>query len=157
MFELTVNKKMTSPEQEIIPTFSLRRVFICVNTFYSTDRKRIIPLLSLSIAAGLFVVIVYNRAAEVNGLTNRFSLEYFIDKPTIEQSEFEKRGPCEEEDVEHKFVSFCSCKADRRGLNQNVIAYSLYGNFADERHFTRYVDPFKIILSNITQAYPGIF
>ena len=150
---------MTSPDEELTASsFYLRRVFICVNTLYSTDRKRIIPLLSLSVAAGLFFVIVYNQAADMNGLTNRFSLEYFIDNSTIEQMKFEKRGSCQHEDVdvEQKFVSFCSCKADRRGLNQNVIAYSLYGNFGDPQHFTRYIDPFKIILSNITQAYPGI-
>ena len=99
---------MTSPDEKLTASsFYLRRVFICVNTLYSTDRKRIIPLLSLSVAAGLFFVIVYNQAADMNGLTNRFSLEYFIDNSTIEQMKFEKRGSCQQEDVdvEQKFVS----------------------------------------------------
>ena len=55
-----------------------------------------------------------------------------------------------------KFVSMCSCDADRRGFHQNVIAYSLYGNFSNPKHFSRYVDPIKAILSNISESYPGI-
>lgn len=54
-----------------------------------------------------------------------------------------------------KFVSLCSCDADKRGFHQNVIAYSLYGNFSNPKHFSRYVDPIKAILSNISESYPG--
>jgi hypothetical protein len=61
---------------------------------------------------------------------------------------------CQSE-AEKNFVSMCSCKADRRGLHQNVIAFSLYGNFSDANHFTRYVDPIRILLANISQVYPG--
>ena len=53
------------------------------------------------------------------------------------------------------FVSFCSREADRRGLRQNVIAYSLYGDFSNPKVFARYVDPLKLILANISQAFPG--
>ena len=58
-------------------------------------------------------------------------------------------------EAEKNFVSMCSCSADRRGLHQNVIAFSLYGNFSDANHFTRYVDPIRILLANISQVYPG--
>ena len=54
------------------------------------------------------------------------------------------------------FVSYCSREADRRSLRQNVISYSLYGNFSNPKVFDRYVDPLKMILGNISQAYPGI-
>jgi hypothetical protein len=54
------------------------------------------------------------------------------------------------------FTSFCSSEADDRGPHQHVVALSLYGNFSDPLHFSRYVDPsLKIILSNFTQNYPG--
>ena len=100
--------------------------------------------------------IEHNRAANVNGLASiRFSLvPSSYDVFPIEQPQFLKQGPCQQES-EEKFVSYCSCDADRRGLNQNVIAYSLYGNFSNPRHFARYADPFKIILANISQSYPG--
>lgn len=52
-------------------------------------------------------------------------------------------------------VSTCSCKADRRGLRQNVVAYSLYGNFSDPEIITRYVDPMKNVIDFIQKAYPG--
>ena len=54
-------------------------------------------------------------------------------------------------------VSYCSWEADRRGPQQNVISYSLYGNFSDPKHFKRYAEPIKFILANISQFYPGIF
>ncbi len=53
-------------------------------------------------------------------------------------------------------TSFCSGKADRRGPNQDVISYSLYGNFSDPRHYNRYAGAISYILSNISQVYPGI-
>jgi hypothetical protein len=52
-------------------------------------------------------------------------------------------------------TSYCNGKADRRGLNQNVISYSLYGNFSDPRHYNRYAGAINYILSNISQVYPG--
>ena len=52
-------------------------------------------------------------------------------------------------------TSYCSGKAHRRGLNQNVISYSLYGNFSDPRHYNRYAGAISYILSNISQVYPG--
>lgn len=59
-------------------------------------------------------------------------------------------------DAKQTFISICSCKADNRGLHQNVIAFSLYGNFSNPKHFDRYVDPIKATLNNISQVYPGI-
>ena len=53
------------------------------------------------------------------------------------------------------YPSYCSKEADSRGPHQNVISYSLYGNFSDPKHFNRYTGAIKYILSNITQVYPG--
>ena len=53
-------------------------------------------------------------------------------------------------------MSYCSGKADRRGLHQNVISYSLYGNFSDLRHYNRYAGAINYLLSNISQVYPGV-
>ena len=53
-------------------------------------------------------------------------------------------------------TSYCSGKADRRGLHQNVISYSLYGNFSDLRHYNRYAGAINYLLSNISQVYPGV-
>ena len=53
-------------------------------------------------------------------------------------------------------TSYCSGKADRRGPNQNVISYSLYGNFSDPRHYNRYAGAISYVLSNISQVYPGV-
>ena len=52
-------------------------------------------------------------------------------------------------------ISYCSEEADSRGPHQNVISYSLYGNFSDPKHFNRYTGAIKYILSNISQVYPG--
>jgi predicted RND superfamily exporter protein len=54
------------------------------------------------------------------------------------------------------FVSKCSSKSDNRGFHQNVIAFSVYGNFSSEKHYTRYVEPLKATIENISRVYPGI-
>ena len=73
----------------------------------------------------------------------------------VDNNQSEKLATIDQE-VEENFVSFCSLDADRRGPHQNVIAYSLYGNFSNLKHFARYIDPsMKLILANISQAYPG--
>ena len=55
----------------------------------------------------------------------------------------------------NSMVSYCSMKSDLRDSHQNVISYSLYGNFSDPQHYLRYAEPIKYILSNISQFYPG--
>ena len=134
----------------------LKRCWIDSYAFLSANdnHKRIFSLLCLIVSVGLFVTIVYSHAIEVNSLANGFSLKSFVEP--IQRSNLNLQ-PKSAADEENKFVSYCSYEADRRGLNQNVIAFSLYGNFSDERHFTRYIDPFKIILSNISQVYPGAY
>ena len=52
--------------------------------------------------------------------------------------------------------SYCSLEADRSGPHQNVIAFSLYGDFSIPSHYSRYAEPIKFILSNISQFYPGL-
>ena len=52
--------------------------------------------------------------------------------------------------------SLCSAKSDKRGLNQNVISYSLYGPFIfSPRHFTRYVSRLKENAERIKEIYKG--
>ena len=58
-------------------------------------------------------------------------------------------------DVKQQFVSLCSREADGRGLHQNVIAYSLYGDFSKLDHFHRYFDPINSTLDNVKRVYPG--
>lgn len=53
------------------------------------------------------------------------------------------------------FNSTCSHAADRRGPNQRIIGYSLYGNFSREEHLNRYVLLFKETLKSIPSIYPG--
>jgi len=57
--------------------------------------------------------------------------------------------------MKQQFFSLCSCKADGRGLHQNVIAYSLYGNLSEPNIFRRYVDPIKSTLDIVKRVYPG--
>ena len=53
-----------------------------------------------------------------------------------------------------QFRSYCSLEADNP--HQNVIAYSLYGDFSDAKILARYVDPFlRNTIANISSAYPG--
>ena len=54
-------------------------------------------------------------------------------------------------------LSYCSAEADKFGPNQNVISYSLYGDFSNPRHYARYAEPIKFILPNISQVYPGFY
>ena len=58
-------------------------------------------------------------------------------------------------DYYYSFKSTCSSAADKRGPNQRVIAYSLYGNFSREDVFDKYVSPVKRTISLIPLIYPG--
>jgi hypothetical protein len=53
------------------------------------------------------------------------------------------------------FKSTCSYAADRRGPNQKIISYSLYGNFSGHDHIRKYVLPLKETLNSIPLIYPG--
>nr|CAH0101595.1 unnamed protein product [Daphnia galeata] len=58
-------------------------------------------------------------------------------------------------DYYYSFKSTCSSTVDKRGPNQRVIAYSLYGNFSREDVFDKYVSPLKRTISLIPLIYPG--
>ena len=108
------------------------------------NKKRIILAFSLVIVVGILFVITNQPSSSFD--RTALSLISFRWKP---KTQLEQVAEC------HSFASLCSCQADRRGLHQNVISYSLYGNFSDPKLFTRYVEPIKIILANISQSYPG--
>ena len=110
------------------------------------NKKRIILAFSLVIVVGSLFIITNQPSSSLNRTALSFINFHRNSKTNLEQ------GFCHSE---FSFASLCSCEADRRGLHQNVIAYSLYGNFSDPKLFTRYVEPIKIILANISQSYPG--
>lgn len=59
-------------------------------------------------------------------------------------------------DLDSAAQSLCSSKADERGLDQNVVSYSLYGPFIlSPRHFTRYVSRLKENAGRINKVYKG--
>ena len=53
------------------------------------------------------------------------------------------------------FNSTCSLEADRRGPNQKVIGYSLFGNLSNPHIFRQYLKPFVKTLKEIPLRYPG--
>lgn len=53
------------------------------------------------------------------------------------------------------FKSTCSVTADRRGPHQNVIGYSMYGNFSDPTFYNSYLKWFAETLRTIPIKYPG--
>ena len=75
--------------------------------------------------------------------------------PISNKNQHQSSTSCLVAEKRQNFSSLCSCESDNRGFNQNVIAFSLYGNFSDPRHYERYVNPMKSILETINQVYPG--
>jgi hypothetical protein len=55
------------------------------------------------------------------------------------------------------FSSTCSLAADRRGANQKVIGYSIFGNLSQPDIFLQYLKPFIETLKTIPDRYPGNF
>jgi len=114
--------------------------------------KTIIRLLAISGAVGIFVISRSHRKVEPE--IDVSAENYDARSTSAAEIVIHPSESCLT-DAEQTFVSLCSCKADNRGLHQNVIAFSLYGNFSDPKHFDRYVDPIKATLANISQVYPG--
>ena len=76
--------------------------------------------------------------------------------PSINNSYFKYYLPVKlDNDYYYSFNSTCSSAADKRGPNQRVITYSLYGNFSREDVFNKYVSPLKRTISLIPLIYPG--
>ncbi|XP_046632183.1 uncharacterized protein LOC124311857 [Daphnia pulicaria] len=57
--------------------------------------------------------------------------------------------------TELKFKSTCSMAADHRGFHQNVIGYSIYGDFSDSNFYGQYLSVFSETLRTIPIRYPG--
>ncbi|XP_046448599.1 uncharacterized protein LOC124197263 [Daphnia pulex] len=51
-------------------------------------------------------------------------------------------------------ISTCSCEADRRGPNQSVVSFSLYGDLTDPAVSDRYIRPLRALIANISRIYP---
>lgn len=104
-------------------------------------RKRLIVLILILVGA-VALTTLFNNGSIVS------SYYFPIDAADEMSSATEAADPV---------MSYCSRKADRRGPKQNVISYSLYGNFSDPSHYNRYAAPLiNYILSNVTQVYPGM-
>lgn len=59
--------------------------------------------------------------------------------------------------ISNQYSTNCEYTSDLiRGQHQNVIGYSLYGNWSDPEHYARYLAPMKLILQQIIELYPGI-
>ena len=115
------------------------------------------PILPFLILVYVIVLIVNNVGIlKLTSIWPKSSSEFVIcnrqnvSSTTTVESRFEAS-------IIDKFNSTCSSKADQRGFHQNVIAYSLYGNFSDPNLFNRYVDPIETILTNISKSYPGTY
>ena len=114
------------------------------------DKKRILIFLIAFAAITSFFIINNNNP-------NRFWLTdnlvvvipafHSNSSPQIIESIQNRQSP--------SFVSYCSLEADKRGPHQNVIAFSLYGDFSNSTYATRYLDPFKMTIQNISQVYPS--
>jgi hypothetical protein len=44
---------------------------------------------------------------------------------------------------------------DRRGPNQSVVSFSLYGDLTDPAVSDRYIRPLRALTANISRIYPG--
>ena len=52
-------------------------------------------------------------------------------------------------------LSTCSCQSDKRGLHQNVVAFSLYGDLMNGDIYNRYILPLREAIESIAKYYPG--
>ena len=52
-------------------------------------------------------------------------------------------------------ISVCSAKADRRGYHQDVVSYSIYGDFSRKKISEQYLEPFLETVQLIPRVYPG--
>ena len=60
--------------------------------------------------------------------------------------------------ISNQYPTNCDYKTDLiRGQHQNVIGYSLYGNWSDPEHYARYIAPMELVLQQNSHFYPGIY
>ena len=114
-------------------------------------RRNLIVSILLCISINYFMTL--KRSKNLLGLTD--NLAVFPVYPALHSSsplKIESTGNLEFP----SFVSYCSSKADSRGAHQNVIAFSFYGDFSNSTFVIRYLEPLKMSLQNISQAYPSI-
>ena len=128
--------------------------------FLNRQLRRVLILLTAFIVAVLVKTSVYNKEIQnltmVNGDLIMAASSPLLGESATQQEEEEEEEEMDDYGGEYRFESYCSWGADSRGPHQKVIAYSLYGDFTDSTIFTRYVEPLKMILQNITKVYPGI-
>ena len=120
----------------------------CVLLLKLRDKKRILIFL-IAFAAITSFLIINNNNPNRFWLTDNLVVPAFhsTSSPQIIESIQNRQSP--------SFVSYCSLEADKRGPHQNVIAFSLYGDFSNSTYATRYLDPFKMTIQNISQVYPS--
>lgn len=54
------------------------------------------------------------------------------------------------------YVSVCSGRADKRGPNQKIVSYSIYGNFSNPGVVNRYLKPLIETVNQVSAIYPGM-
>ena len=52
-------------------------------------------------------------------------------------------------------ISTCGCRGDRRGHHQNIVGFSLYGNFSDKGTHDRYIEAMENVADQVRLVYPG--
>ena len=148
-YPLPVNARVVRQERR-----DSSKMFFILSKKMDRQSRRVLLLLSALIAVFLVKTLVLNK--EIKNIT-MVNGNLILSSGSLHAYSANQRGEKKaDHDGGYRFQSYCSSSADRRGPHQKVIAYSLYGDFTDSTIFTRYVEPLKMILQNITKVYPGI-
>ena len=103
----------------------------------------------------LFFIVIISVAVSLMVFTFLYHPQIKEFQLPIYSSYFKYYLPVHLDNDYNFYNSTCSRAADKRGPNQRVIAYSLYGNFSREDVFDKYVSPVKRTISLIPLIYPG--
>ncbi len=124
-------------------------ILVVCTTGFIYVHQQAVDIISSSSASDFVVIPTAPLSAAICSSNPETAI--LVDKPITTTDDVDDAS-CPSESLA---ISTCSCKADRRGLRQNVVAYSLYGNFSDPEIIARYVDPMKNVIDFIRRAYPG--
>jgi hypothetical protein len=95
-----------------------------------------------------FSILIYQRIAHYSQDEKR--KEFYLNHSGDHHLQFVTSGL-----TATSFNTTCSLTADRRGPNQKVIGYSIFGNLSHPNVFHQYLKPFLKTLEEIPLRYPG--